>query len=152
MIISNFDNFWLMRFQIISLINLLLTKQKYASLFQFTWSCFIRGFTSLTVIEKEKSRVLLQHITLKHKNPWDLLFHLLMCTVSNKKTHLPDFETFVFRVYLRNHLSYKKVLYILSRNIVKITEIWRFWEIRKNPKTGDIRKKYHFWEVNQTFC
>ena len=29
-------------------------------------------------------------------------------TVSNKKTHLANFETLVFRVYLRNHLSYKK--------------------------------------------
>ena len=37
-------------------------------------------------------------------------------TVSNKKTNLPDFETCVFRVYLRNHLSYKKLftfIYIL---------------------------------------
>ena len=29
-----------------------------------------------------------------------------ICTMSNKKTHLADFETCVFRVYLRNHLSY----------------------------------------------
>ena len=30
-------------------------------------------------------------------------------TVSNKNTHLAVFKTSVFRVYLRNHLSYKKV-------------------------------------------
>ena len=28
--------------------------------------------------------------------------------MSNQKTHLADFETSVFRVYLQNHLSYKK--------------------------------------------
>ena len=33
-------------------------------------------------------------------------------TVSSKNTHLPDFETCVFRGYLRNHLSYKKVIYV----------------------------------------
>ena len=32
-----------------------------------------------------------------------------LCTVNNKKTHLADFETCAFRVYLRNHLSYKKL-------------------------------------------
>ena len=31
-------------------------------------------------------------------------------TVNNKKTHLADFETCVFRVYPRNHFSYKKVI------------------------------------------
>ena len=36
----------------------------------------------------------------------------LTVTVSNKKTHLADFEICVFRVYLRNQLSYKKVIYI----------------------------------------
>ena len=33
-------------------------------------------------------------------------------TVSNKKTHLVDWETCVFRVNLRNQFSYKKVIYI----------------------------------------
>ena len=33
-------------------------------------------------------------------------------TVSNKNTHLADFEACVFRGYLRNHLSYKKVFNI----------------------------------------
>ena len=28
-------------------------------------------------------------------------------TGSNKKTHLADFETCVFRIYLRNHLSFQ---------------------------------------------
>ena len=36
----------------------------------------------------------------------------ILLTVSNKKTHLAVFETCVFRVYLRNHLSYKIVFYI----------------------------------------
>jgi len=42
----------------------------------------------------------------KHKK------HSFAVTVSNKNTSLADFETCVFRVYLRNHLSYRKVIYI----------------------------------------
>ena len=36
------------------------------------------------------------------------MFSLVSYTVSNKNTNLADFETCVFRGYLRNHLSYKK--------------------------------------------
>ena len=32
-------------------------------------------------------------------------------TMGNKKTHLADFETCIFRVYLRNH--YKKVIFFI---------------------------------------
>ena len=37
----------------------------------------------------------------------------IIVTVSNKNTHLADFETFVFRGYLWNHLSYKKCFFHL---------------------------------------
>ena len=40
-------------------------------------------------------------------------------TVSNKNTHLADFETCVFRGYLRNHLSYKKVFKIYLHPCLK---------------------------------
>ena len=40
-------------------------------------------------------------------------------TVSNKNTHLADFETCVFRGYLRNHLSCKKVFYIYLHPCLK---------------------------------
>ena len=36
----------------------------------------------------------------------------LRFTESNKNTYLADFETCVFCGYLRNHLGYKKVIYI----------------------------------------
>ena len=39
-------------------------------------------------------------------------------TESNKNTHLADFETCVFREYLRNHLSYKKVFYIYRKYFI----------------------------------
>ena len=38
-------------------------------------------------------------------------------TVSNKKTHLADFEICVFRVYLRNHLSCKKSYFHLFTSL-----------------------------------
>ena len=36
------------------------------------------------------------------------------CTVNNKKTCTPCFSTYVFPVYLRNRLSYKKYISIFS--------------------------------------
>ena len=39
-------------------------------------------------------------------------FYLPSRHVRNKNTHQADFETCVFREYLRNHLGYKKVIYI----------------------------------------
>ena len=44
---------------------------------------------------------------------------LICYTVSNKNTHLADFETFVFPGYLRNHLSYKKVFNIYLHPFLK---------------------------------
>ena len=46
-------------------------------------------------------------------------YFFLPYTVSNKNTHLADFETFVFRGYLRNHLSYKKVFNIYLHPYLK---------------------------------
>ena len=47
-------------------------------------------------------------------------------TVSNKNTHLADFETCAFRGYFWNHLSYKKVLFAsLSKELSdKIKNFW----------------------------
>ena len=41
-------------------------------------------------------------------------------TMSNKKIHLADFETYVFRVYLWNHVSYRKVInvYVLKKSAI----------------------------------
>ena len=50
-------------------------------------------------------------------------------TVSNKYTHLADFETCVFRVYPRNHLSYKKVIYIYL-NPCQLSDEEMIFEIR----------------------
>ena len=44
-------------------------------------------------------------------------------SVTKKKTHLAVFETCIFRVYLRNYLSYKKVIYIL---------VWRAFRWKNN--------------------
>ena len=44
-------------------------------------------------------------------------------TVSNKKTHLAVFGTCVFRVYLRNHLSYKKVIFMYLHPRLKSFQI-----------------------------
>ena len=48
--------------------------------------------------------------------------------MSNKKTHLAVFQTCVFRVYLRNHLSYKKVISIYLhprlKRFQKVPEIY----------------------------
>ena len=43
----------------------------------------------------------------------------LQRTVSNKKTNLAVFEICAFCVYLRNHLRYKKVIYIYLHAYLK---------------------------------
>ena len=53
------------------------------------------------------------------KDTFGLRKVLFLATVSNKNTHLADFETCVFRGYLRNHLSYKKVFYIYLHPCLK---------------------------------
>ena len=50
----------------------------------------------------------------------------LIDTVSNKKIHLTDFETCVFLVYLRNHLSYKEVIFFYSHSCLKSFQIIMF--------------------------
>ena len=44
-------------------------------------------------------------------------------TVSTKKTHLANFETCVFRVYLWKHLSYKKNIYIYLHSCLRSFQI-----------------------------
>ena len=53
-------------------------------------------------------------------------------TVSNKNTHLADFGTCVFRGYLRNHLSYKQVIYIYL-----------------HPRLNSFQIKYEFFKSGQ---
>ena len=62
----------------------------------------------------------------------------------NKKTHLADFVTCVFRVYLRNHLSYEKVIYIYIQFIV----VWRAfrWKIRWYLQKRWFKKKVSYWK------
>ena len=52
-------------------------------------------------------------------------------TVSDKNTHLADFETCVFRGYLRNHLSYKKSCVQLFASFTKeLSDEIRIFQIR----------------------
>ena len=64
-------------------------------------------------------------------------------TVSNKNTHLAAFETCVFRVYLRNHLSYKKVIHVYQHPCLKSFQIIANFS---NPatKSADICKNAVF--------
>ena len=61
-------------------------------------------------------------------------------TASNKNTHLDVFETCNFRVYLRNPLSYKNVIYIYLHPCLKSFQIN---EDFTNPvtKSADFCKK-----------
>ena len=66
-------------------------------------------------------------------------------TVSNEKTHLDVFKICPFRVYLRNLLSYKKVIYIYVHSCLKSFQIWS-----KNQlifaKTLFCQKKVSYWK------
>ena len=77
-------------------------------------------------------------------------------TVSNKKTHLAVFETCLFRVYLRNHLSYKKVIYIYLHPCLKSFQMKKDGNRCKKPfysssDSGDIREKYIFQKQVDVF-
>ena len=52
-------------------------------------------------------------------NKTDIVKYLFQVNIQwvTKKTHLADFETCVFCVYLRNHLGYKKVIYNLFASL-----------------------------------
>ena len=60
-------------------------------------------------------------------------------TVSYKNTHLAVIETCVFRVYLRNHLTYKKLIFIYSYPCLKSFQMKKEFS---NPvtKSADIFK------------
>ena len=55
----------------------------------------------------------------KSENRQFLVYGKVLHTVSNKNIHLPVFEICVFRGYLRNHLSSKKVFYIYLHPCLK---------------------------------
>ena len=75
--------------------------------------------------------------------------------MSNKKTHLADFETCVFRVYLRNGLSYKKVNYIYLHPRLKTFQITKSADIFKNaflPEESNLLEKIrHFEKFKKNF-
>ena len=48
-----------------------------------------------------------------------ICFSYVRITVSDKNTHLPVFKLCVFRVYLRNHFTYKKVISIYLHPCLK---------------------------------
>ena len=68
-------------------------------------------------------------VELTEKNLYNYPFRY---AVSNKNTHLADFETCVFRVYLRNQFSHKKVFNIYLHPCLKSFQIKkkRIFEIR----------------------
>ena len=80
-------------------------------------------------------------------------------TMCNKKTYLADFETWVFRVYLRNRLSYKKVIYIYSHPCLKSFKIFsnlvtKSAVIFKNallPNKSKLLKKIRHFEKFKNF-
>ena len=84
-------------------------------------------------------------------------------TVSNQNTHLPVFEICVFRVYLRNHLSYKKVFYIYLhlclKNFPMKKEFFRSghkisWYFQKGcfaRKSKLLEKNPPFWKIQNLF-
>ena len=83
-------------------------------------------------------------------------------TVRNKNTHLPAFETCVFRVCLRNHLRYKKVSYFYLHPCQKSFQIKNnFWspvtksaEIFKNdvlPEKSNLLEKICHFEKFKNF-
>ena len=64
---------------------------------------------------------------------WVTNFYESFCkyTVSNKNTHLANFETCVFRGYLRNHLSYKKSFWHLFESLSEeLSDEKRIFQIR----------------------
>ena len=79
------------------------------------------------------------------------------CTVSNKNTYLPVFEICVFRVYLLNNLSLKKVIYIYLYPCLKSFQMKKiFFEIRSQSqlifwKTLFCQKKSAILKKTKTF-
>ena len=69
--------------------------------------------------------------------------------MSNKNTHLADFETSVFRGYLRNHLSYKKVIYIYLHPCRKSFQMKK--DLKPVTKSADICKDAVLPEKNKLF-
>ena len=82
---------------------------------------------------------------------------MVTITVSNKNTHLADFETCVFRGFLRNHLSYKRVTYIYMHPCLKSFQIKKnIFEIRSQnqlifTKTLFCQKKVSYWKKSAKF-
>ena len=67
-------------------------------------------------------------------------------TVDNKKTRTPCFQTYVFPVYLRNHLSYKKIIYIYSHPCLRsFQKIWSQNQLIF-AKTLFCQKKVSYWK------
>ena len=73
-------------------------------------------------------------------------------TEGNKKTHLTILETCIFRVYLRNHLSYKKVVKIYLHSRLKSLQmkkrIFQIWSQNHLifSKTLFCQKKVSYWK------
>ena len=72
--------------------------------------------------------------------------------VSNKNTHLPVFEICVFRLYLQNHLRYKKRFFLLFASLSKkLSNEKRIFEVRSQnqlilSKTLFFQKKVSCWK------
>ena len=67
-------------------------------------------------------------------------------TLSNKKTHLADVETCVFR----NHLSYKKAIYIYLHPCLKSFQMKK-QSFKSGPKSADIYEKTVLPEKSRLF-
>ena len=78
--------------------------------------------------------------------------HAMSHTKGNKKKHLTILETCIFRVYLRNHLSYKKVVKIYLHSRLKSLQmkkrIFQIWSQNHLifSKTLFCQKKVSYWK------
>ena len=96
------------------------------------------------------------------KNKHRISFHaILPYTVYNKKHIPPVFQPFVFPIYLRNRLSYKKSIYIFLYYFLKSFQLekeffksddkfsWYLLKCQFSNKKLAIRKKPPFWKISK---
>ena len=72
-------------------------------------------------------------------------------TVRNKNTHLPAFETCVFRVCLRTHLRYKKVSFFYLHPCLKSFQMNKYF-LKPGHKISWYFQKCCFARKKESYC